>query len=92
MNADIENLLEPVTRGDPESCLKRTSKSTDKLANELNKDKPRASSKTIARRLQELGYSFQSNKKTKEGIILNQIRFSEFLIQKFMVYFLLNFI
>jgi len=92
LNADIENLLEPVTRDDPESCLKWASKSTDKLANELNKDKPRASSKTIARRLLELGYSLQSNKKTKEGIILNQIRFSEFLIQKFMVYFLLNFI
>ena len=65
---DIEKLVEPVTRGDPESPLRWTSKSTQKLADELNKDGiHRASDRLVSRILKNQGYSLQVNKKTKEG-------------------------
>ena len=64
---DIEKLVEPITRGDPESPLRWTSKSTYKLADELNKNGHRVSYKTVGRKLQKIGYSLQSNKKTIEG-------------------------
>jgi hypothetical protein len=54
---EIERLVEPVTRGDPESPLRWTSKSTRKLADELNKDEYKASYKTIGRRLQDMDYT-----------------------------------
>lgn len=67
LKSDIEKLVEPVTRGDPESPLRWTSKSTEKLANELNKNGHRASDRLVARILKKIGYSLQGNKKTKEG-------------------------
>lgn len=65
--SDLEKLLEPVTRGCPESPLRWTSKSTQKLANELNKDVYRVSDRLIARLLQKMNYSLQSNQKSNEG-------------------------
>ena len=67
LSSDLEKLVNASTRGDPESPLKWTSKSTYKLAEELNKHKKRVSDRLVSRLLKALGYSLQSNKKTKEG-------------------------
>ena len=63
----LEKLLEPVTRGDPSSQLLWTCKSTRKLAAELTAKGHTVSHMTVARLLAELGYSLQSNRKTREG-------------------------
>jgi transposase len=65
--ADLEALLEPATRGDPESSLLWTCKSTRQLAQELNKNGYRISDRKICDLLSDLGYSLQANNKTKEG-------------------------
>ncbi len=64
---DIESLIEPMTRGDPESPLLWTCKSTTKIAEELQVMGHRVSQRTVCDLLSELGYSLQSNRKTKEG-------------------------
>ena len=64
---DLKELVESSTRGDPESPLKWTSKSTRKLADELNKDGHRVSHVVVAETLKDMGYSLQANKKTHEG-------------------------
>jgi transposase len=64
---DLERLVAPVTRGDPESPLRWTTKSTTKLAKELQLMGHRVSQRTVCRLLWELGYSLQSNRKTHEG-------------------------
>jgi transposase len=61
LKADLERLVDPVTRGDPESRLLWTSKSVRKLAEE------RTSHRMVAELLHELGYSLQANRKTLEG-------------------------
>jgi hypothetical protein len=66
--ADLDRLLDPVTRGDPMSPLRWTCKSTTKLAAELQALGHTASQTTIWRLLDELGYSIQSNRKTREGM------------------------
>ena len=65
--AELEELIDPATRGHPESPLRWTSKSTSKLAVELQFRGHKISPKTVARLLQKQGYSLQSNKKTQEG-------------------------
>lgn len=64
---DLERLIEPTTRGDPESSLRWTSKSTRKLAEELGRQGHRVSHPVVAALLRELGYSLQANQKTREG-------------------------
>jgi len=64
---DLESLIEPVTRGDPESPLRWSCKSTRKLAEELKNMGHNVSHVTVASLLSELGYSLQGNKKTVEG-------------------------
>lgn len=64
---DLELLVDPVTRGDPGSSLRWTTKSTTKLAQELQALGHQVSQRTVCRLLWELGYSLQSNRKTKEG-------------------------
>lgn len=64
---DLKNILESNTRGDPMSPLKWTCKSTNTLADELNKKEYRVSPETVRQTLHEEGYSLQSNKKTIEG-------------------------
>ena len=64
---DLESLIEPVTRGDPESPLRWSCKSTRKLAEELKNMGHNVSPVTVASLLSELGYSLQGNKKTVEG-------------------------
>jgi len=64
---DLEQLVEPVTRGDPESPLRWTCKSLRKLAEELRRMGHRASHQLVGRTLHDLGYSLQANSKTLEG-------------------------
>ena len=66
--ADMDTLLDPVTRGDPMSALRWTCKSTTKLALELQSMGHAVSQATVWRLLDELGYSMQSNRKTREGV------------------------
>jgi len=60
-------LVAPVTRGDPESPLLWTSKSTTKLAAELTAQGHACSASTVATLLHANGYSLQANVKTREG-------------------------
>lgn len=64
---DLESLLDPVTRGDPESPLRWTTKSTNKLASELKLRGHAVSARTVYTLLKDLGYSLQSHRKTLEG-------------------------
>lgn len=64
---DLDRLVEPVTRGDPESPLRWTCKSKDKLAAELQAMGHKVSATKVGRLLHELGYSLQVVRKTREG-------------------------
>ncbi len=66
LRTDLEALIEPATRGDPESALRWTSKSTRKLAAELGRMGHKTSHRMVAELLSELGYSLQANRKTLE--------------------------
>ena len=63
----LERLVDPVTRGDPESPLRWTCKSTTHLAEALSEQGHVVSPRTVGRLLNADGYSLQSNRKTKEG-------------------------
>jgi len=63
----LESLVEPTTRGDPESPLRWTCKSTRRLAEELTRQHHRVSPNTVALLLRQAGYSLQANRKTREG-------------------------
>lgn len=63
----LEALVSPLSRGDPESPLRWTSKSTRQLARALETEGHRISHQTVADLLKRLGYSLQANQKTKEG-------------------------
>jgi len=63
----LEKLVDPVTRGDPESPLRWTCKSTESLASELTAKGHKVSDSTVGRLLKSAGYSLQSNRKTREG-------------------------
>src|SRR5205823_10839031 len=54
---DLEDLVSPATRGDPQSPLRWTSKSTRRLAEELGRRGRRVSHVTVASLLDDLGYS-----------------------------------
>jgi len=60
----LELLVEPTTRGDPESPLRWTCKSTRNLAKELRYQGYNLSYVTVARLLAEADYSLQGNRKT----------------------------
>lgn len=64
---DLESLVEPLTRGDPQSPLRWTLKSTRRLALELQAMGHRVSARTVASLLHGLHYSLQANRKTLEG-------------------------
>jgi len=64
---DLEHLVEPTTRGDPESPLRWTCKSVRQLAAELQRQGHRVSHQLVSELLPELGYSLQANRKTIEG-------------------------
>jgi len=63
----LERLIEPETRGDPQSPLRWTCKSTRTLAVQLTRRKHPISHMKIAQVLHEQGYSLQGNRKTEEG-------------------------
>ncbi|MBI2804397.1 MAG: ISAzo13 family transposase [Planctomycetes bacterium] len=66
--AALESLVEPVTRGDPESPLRWTCKSTRRLAQELVRQDHRVGARTVATLLHKAGYSLQANRKAREGL------------------------
>jgi len=65
--AALEHLVEPVTRGDPDSPLRWTCKSTRRLATELRGEGYQVSHTLVAQLLHEAGYSLQGNRKVREG-------------------------
>jgi hypothetical protein len=60
-------LVEPTTRGDPESPLRWTCKSVRRLAQALQAQGHQVSRTLVAELLNAAGYSLQANRKTKEG-------------------------
>jgi hypothetical protein len=65
--AALESLVEPVTRGDPESTLRWTCKSLRQLEAELQSEGYVVSHTSIGGLLRKMGYSLQGNRKTLEG-------------------------
>jgi transposase len=63
----LDSLIEPGTRGDPESPLRWTTKSTRNLARELTKMGHSVSHSVVAQILRSIGFSLQGNRKTLEG-------------------------
>ena len=67
INDALEGLVDPVTRGDPESALRWTTKSTRALSAELKTKGFTASQHKVAEMLRDLGYSLQATQKVYEG-------------------------
>jgi transposase len=64
---DLERLVDPVTRGDPESPLLWTSKSTYHLSEALQQQGHPISQRSVYNLLRESGYTLQANRKRDEG-------------------------
>ena len=64
---EMKALIEPTTRGDPESPLKWTLKSTTNLADTLTQKGHPVSQRSVYTLLTEQGYSLQSHRKSEEG-------------------------
>jgi hypothetical protein len=67
LRKDLERLIEPTSRGDPESPLRWTCKSVRRLAAELKRQGHATSHRMVAELLHELDYSLPANAKTLEG-------------------------
>ena len=67
LKAALERLVEPGSRGDPQSPLRWTCKSTRRLAAELTAQGHPVGPSTVRFLLKEAGYSLQANRKTQEG-------------------------
>jgi len=67
LREDLDRLVDPVTRGDPESPLRWTCKSVRVLAEELQRKGHAVSYQTVAELLHEMEYSLQANQKKLEG-------------------------
>lgn len=67
LQAALDALVNPATRGHPESPLRWTCKSTSNLAAELARQNHPVSDRTVAALLKAAGYSLQANRKTREG-------------------------
>jgi hypothetical protein len=65
--ASLDSLIEPGTRGAPESPLRWTTKSTRNLARELTEMGHAISHSVVAKILRSLGFSLQGNRKTLKG-------------------------
>jgi hypothetical protein len=63
----LGRLVELTARGDPESALRWTCKSTRKLADELRRQGFQVGPRTVAKELKEQEFSLQANRKTREG-------------------------
>jgi hypothetical protein len=75
---DLESLVEPVTRGDPQSALRWTCKSVRNLSAELCRMGHQTSHELVSQLLEALGYSLQANKKTTEGVSQHPDRNAQF--------------
>ena len=64
---DLDRLIDPATRGDPESPLRWTSKSLGKLREALVAMGHEISERTLGKLLKGQGFRLQSNQKTREG-------------------------
>ena len=67
LRSQLKEIVEETTAGDPMSPLKWTSKSTRTIAEELTRLGHPVSSVTVGRCLEDMGYTLQSNVKTREG-------------------------
>jgi hypothetical protein len=67
LRRDLDRLVDPATRGDPESPLRWTCKSVRILAEELRREGHAVSYQTVAELLHEMDYSLQANQKKLEG-------------------------
>ena len=67
LSEELDRLVAPSTRGDPQSPLRWTCKSTSHLAQELSHQGHPISARAVAQLLNEAGYSLQGNRKTLEG-------------------------
>ena len=67
VKAALERLVEPDSRGDPQSPLRWTCKSTRRLAQDLTAQGHPVGPTTVRHLLKEAGYSLQANRKTREG-------------------------
>lgn len=65
--ADLNSLIEPTSRGDPQSPLRWTCRSLRNLSSELETLGHSVCPETVSHLLADWGYSLQSNRKTKEG-------------------------
>jgi transposase len=65
--SDLEGLIDPMSRGEPDSALRWTVKSVRRLSDELVKMGHQTSHRMVAELLRELGYSLQANRKVREG-------------------------
>jgi len=63
----LDKLVDPSTRGEPESPLRWTCKGTRRLARELGRQGYHVSHTVVAELLAEAGYSLQANRKNREG-------------------------
>ena len=67
LRGDLDALIAPLTRGDPQSALRWTCLSLRQLAAQLQARGHRVSHTLVGELLAEMGYSLQANQKTKEG-------------------------
>jgi Rhodopirellula transposase DDE domain len=63
----MKELIAPATRGDPESPLQRVTLSSAPLTDQLTAQGHRVSRMTVDPLLHQLGFSLQSNRKSREG-------------------------
>ncbi len=67
LKAALDALVEPTSRGDPQSSLRWTCRSVRRLAADLQRQGFRIGRQKVADLLHESGYSLQANRKTREG-------------------------
>jgi hypothetical protein len=67
LRGELDRLVDPATRGDPESPLRWTCKSVRMLAGELRRKGHAVSHQTVAELLHGMDYSLQANQKKLEG-------------------------
>jgi transposase len=65
--ADLKELVEPATRGDPTQALLWTTRSLRNLVKELGKKGHKVCPTVVGDLLRRMGYSLQANRKTREG-------------------------
>jgi len=68
LSTALRQVMEVNTAGDPMSLLRWTNKSTTTIAQELARQGHSLSHETVRKRLMELGYSLQANRKNKDGL------------------------